>query len=165
MRFGDDGFETWYRAEHPRLVAVLALDSGDVEMARDAASEAFARALERWERVETMASPAAWTYKVALNVIRRHKRRVAMERLALRRQGPQLLVPAAVYPELWAAVRALPNRQRRAVGLRYVADLTEPRIAEVMDIAPGTVAATLHTARKALAASLGDPTLEETRHG
>lgn len=166
MRFRDEGFEVWYRAEHPRLVAVLALDSADVEVARDAASEAFARALERWERVGTMASPAAWTYKVALNVVRRHKRRVAMERLALRRQGPQRLVPpAAVTPELWAAVRALPSRQRRAVGLRYVADLTEPRIAEVMDIAPGTVAATLHAARKALAASLGDPTLEETHHG
>ncbi|CAN5423518.1 hypothetical protein BH23ACT9_BH23ACT9_38300 [soil metagenome] len=103
---------------------------------------------------------------MALNLVRRYKRRLALERLALRRRGPQLPAPsAAVYPELWAAVRALPNRQRRAVGLRYVADLTEPRIAEVMDIAPGTVAATLHAARKALAASLGDPTLEETRHG
>lgn len=59
MRFRDEGFEVWYRAEHPRLVAVLALDSADVEVARDAASEAFARALERWERVGTMASPTA----------------------------------------------------------------------------------------------------------
>lgn len=70
-----------------------------------------------------------------------------------------------LHPELWAAVRALPGRQRRAVGLRYLADLTEPRIAEVMDIAPGTVAATLHAARKTLAERLGDPAPEETRHG
>lgn len=100
MRSTDDGFEVWYRAEHPRLVAVLALESGDVEVARDAASEAFARALERWERVATMASPASWTYKVALNVVRRHKRRLALERLALRRRGPQLPAPSAgVHPE------------------------------------------------------------------
>lgn len=160
------GFEGWYRAEHPRLVAVLAVESGDLEVARDAASEAFARALERWERVGGMASPAAWTYKVALNVVRRRKRRVALERVALRRQAPPVpALPVELHPELWAAVRALPGRQRRAVGLRYLADLTEPRIAEVMAIAPGTVAATLHAARKTLAARLGDPAPEETRHG
>lgn len=166
MRSMADGFEVWYRDEHPRLVAVLAVESGDVEVARDAASEAFARALERWERVGAMASPTGWLYKVALNVVRRRTRRAAVERVALRRHAPLAPAPSGDrYPELWAAVRALPNRQRRAVGLRYLADLTEPRIAEVMGIAPGTVAATLHAARKTLAARLGDPPLEETRHG
>lgn len=161
-----EGFEGWYRDEHPRLVAVLAVECGDVEVARDAASEAFARALERWERVGAMASPSAWTYKVALNFVRRRKRRAGLERVTLRRQAPPAPVPPAdLSPELWAAVRALPNRQRRAVALRYMADLTEPRIAEVMDVAPGTVAATLHAARRTLAVRLGDPTPEETRHG
>ena len=35
---------------------------------------------------------------------------------------------------LWRRVRALPDKQRSAVGLRYVADLSHREIAEVMGI-------------------------------
>jgi DNA-directed RNA polymerase specialized sigma24 family protein len=40
------------------------------------------------------------------------------------------------------------------VALRYVADLGEREIADVMRISPGTVAATLNAARKRLAGNL-----------
>jgi DNA-directed RNA polymerase specialized sigma24 family protein len=39
--------------------------------------------------------------------------------------------------------------------LHYVADLSQKDVASVMGVAQGTVAATLHTARKRLADSLG----------
>lgn len=45
------GFESWYRSEHPRLVAAMAVVAGDTEVAREVTAEAFARALERWGRV------------------------------------------------------------------------------------------------------------------
>ena len=35
----DRGFETWYRAAHPRLLAALVVATGDIEAARDATSE------------------------------------------------------------------------------------------------------------------------------
>ncbi len=57
--------------------------------------------------------------------------------------------------ELWEAVRHLPHQQRVAVVLHYVADLSQRDVASVMGVAEGTVAATLHTARKRLADSLG----------
>ena len=57
--------------------------------------------------------------------------------------------------ELWDAVAALPERERTAVALRYLGDLTEAQVAQTMGVAPGTVAATLHAARTHLAASLG----------
>ena len=50
-------FEAWYRAAHPRLLAILIVASGDIEAARDAAAEAFTRALERWPRVHGMDAP------------------------------------------------------------------------------------------------------------
>jgi RNA polymerase sigma-70 factor (ECF subfamily) len=54
----------------------------------------------------------------------------------------------------WAAVRALPDRQRVAVVLHYVEDQSIDGIAEVLGIATGTVKATLHRARQTLAATL-----------
>jgi predicted RNA polymerase sigma factor len=79
----DDGggieFEAWYRREHPRLIGSLAALSGREDVAADAADEAFARALARWPRVSKMASPGGWTYRVALNELRRRLRRGATE--------------------------------------------------------------------------------------
>jgi DNA-directed RNA polymerase specialized sigma24 family protein len=72
----------------------------------------------------------------------------------LRHDPPPPVAPPAVESELWNAVRALPVRQRTAVALRYVCDLPQEQIAEVMHIAVGTVSATLTAARKRLAAEV-----------
>ncbi len=50
--------------------------------------------------------------------------------------------------EVWDLVRALPDRQRTALVLRYVADLAERDIASVMGVTRGTVASTLSDARR-----------------
>jgi len=57
---------------------------------------------------------------------------------------------------VWRAVRALPDRQRTAIVLRYVADLPEVDIAEAMHVSRGTVASNLSDARRSLARYLGD---------
>jgi RNA polymerase sigma-70 factor (ECF subfamily) len=62
--------------------------------------------------------------------------------------------PAVSDAPLVAAVAALPERQRLAVTLRYQCDLTQSQIAEVMGVAPGTIAAMLSTARRNLRAAL-----------
>ena len=147
-------FEDWYRGEYRNIVHSLVLITGNGEVAVEAASEACARALEHWERVSVMISPSGWTYTVGLNVARRALRRARIEALVLRRAAvaPRL---SEDWPELWEAVRRLPRQQRVAVVLHYVADLSQKDVASVMGVAQGTVAATLHTARKRLADSLG----------
>ncbi|HET9728878.1 MAG TPA: sigma-70 family RNA polymerase sigma factor [Acidimicrobiia bacterium] len=152
-------FEAFYLREHARLVASLTALSGDRDAAREATDEAFVRALERWKRVAAMESPAGWTYRVALNALRRTKRRAAMER----RVAPPPAMGSQTMPdaELWDVVRALPERQRQAVALRYVADLTEADIATAMRISRGSVASTLFDARARLAEVLGEPELVE----
>jgi DNA-directed RNA polymerase specialized sigma24 family protein len=148
-------FEGWYQREHPRVIGVVFVACGDPDVAEDAADEAFTRALARWPQVEAMGSPAAWVCRVALNVMRRRLRRRAIERRLLSGRRPAEGPPGpAAYPEVWAAVRALPERQRLAVVLRYVADLGEADIASVMDVTRGTVAASLAAARSRLAATL-----------
>ena len=147
-------FEAWYRHEHPRLVTLLAAATGDAPLARDAADEAVARAFERWERVSRMASPAGWTYRVALNIVRRRARRRALEYRILRRIRPDH-VPGPT-GELWMLVAELPPRQRTAVLLRHVGQLTEAEIADVMGVARGTVSSTLRNAYTRLGTEIDD---------
>ena len=160
------GFDDWYRGEWPRLVATFTLASGDRELGREIAAESLARALERWDRVSRMTSPGAWTYRVGLNLLRRHHRRLKSEHRALNRLATSPAsddMPDADI-ELWTAVRSLPPRERAAVVLRYCAGMTEPEIAIALEVATGTVSATLNHARARLRTALGGPT-EEVLHG
>lgn len=165
-----EGFEQWYVAEHARLVAALAVVVGHSDVAQELAAEAFARALERWERVAAMESPTGWVRIVALNLAKRRGRRLTLESRALRRRPLAVAAdpPDTIDPALWAAVRSLPDRQRSVIGLRVVLDLSQEETARLLGIRPGTVSATLVEARRrverALAESAPDD-LEEVGHG
>ncbi|MGH9280969.1 MAG: sigma-70 family RNA polymerase sigma factor [Acidimicrobiales bacterium] len=152
----EDGFEDWYRREHPRVLGVLCAVSGDPILARDATDEAFVRALDRWTRVRDMDSPAGWTYRVALNQLRKERGRRRPDEV------DEAVAPEpTTYADLWDAVRRLPPRQQTALVLRYIADLPEADIAAVMQVARGTVASTLYDARTRLAGMLAEAAVEE----
>jgi RNA polymerase sigma-70 factor, ECF subfamily len=149
-------FTTWYAEERDGLVRSLLVIGGDAEVARDAVAEAFSRAYERWGRVSAMRSPTGWVYRVALHEIRRRERRRRIEARLLRRRAepPPTIPPPEVDPELWAAVAGLPRREREVVVLRYVADLREREVGEVLGISEGAASAALVAARRRLAQAL-----------
>jgi DNA-directed RNA polymerase specialized sigma24 family protein len=154
-----NGFEEFYGRQHGPLVASLLLVTGDPDLAREGADEAFARALARWSRVGAMASPGGWVYRVALNVIRRRGRRRAIEARLLARRPPSPPVPAPA-GEAWLLVAGLPPRQRQVVVLRHVADLPEIEIARVLAISRSTVSSTLADAHRTLARRLRETPTE-----
>jgi RNA polymerase sigma-70 factor, ECF subfamily len=120
----------------------------------DAVDEAFARAWARWGRVQRMGNPVGWVYRVARNkAIRTHRRRAREAGGDPPDTGWQ---PPVADLDLWARVRELPERQREAVALHYVAGLTQAEVARAMRVRPGTIAATLNHARAALKTSLGE---------
>ena len=163
---GETTFDAFYGAHRDRLIAAVnAATRCGADAATDAVDEAFVRALARWPRVERMDAPAGWIFTVARNVVRKQRSRRSVESdLAARSHGfgppdhrsPATAVSTESQWELWDAVADLPERERTAVALRYLGDLTEPQVAAVMGIAPGTVSATLHAARKHLAEKLID---------
>ncbi len=152
----DAAFEAWYRALYPNLVASIGAVFGEMDLAREAADEAVARAYERWPRVRDMSSPNGWAYQVALNEARRRRRRQAVERRLLTRRGADNPAADGSTGELWQLVKALPARQRTAIVLRHVADLTEPEIGEAMGISRGGVSSTLRAAHASLRRQLVD---------
>jgi RNA polymerase sigma factor (sigma-70 family) len=152
-------FEVWYRRYHPALVAALTVVAGDRDAALDAADEAYVRALERWTRVSSMASPEGWAYRVGVNTLHRRAGRRRLERRAATGRLAATVIPD-LRPEVWDAVRALAPRQREAVALRYVLDMSEAQVAAVMRVAVGTASATLASATVRLAALLSTPERE-----
>jgi len=158
-------FDAWYRTEYPRVVNALALLTGDRQVSVDAASEAFVRALAKWDRVSKMERPGGWLYKVALNDARKKMRRVARDRSVATELdwAPTVSMPVEPDHQLWNAVAQLPDRTRSVVVLRYVADLTEPAIATALGVTRGTVATTLRRAHNTLATQLGPNYSSERR--
>lgn len=148
-------FEAWYLRVHPRLVAAMLLATGRADDAAEVADETCVRAYERWSRVSTMASPDGWAFRVAYNLVRRRGRRRALEAAILRRTQPAPPIPPPA-GEAWDAVADLPDRQRQVIVLRFVADLPEAQIAQILGISRGTVSSTLADAKARLADTLAE---------
>jgi RNA polymerase sigma-70 factor, ECF subfamily len=141
----DPGFERFYTAEAQHVFSAVFLLCRDRAVAEDATQEAFARALERWDRLWQQSWAGGWVTTTALNVARRSLRR---PRGALRvTREPNLLEQDV---ELWLAVARLPRRQREAVVLHYRLDLPVAEIAEILSCGPGTVRTHLVRARGTL---------------
>jgi RNA polymerase sigma factor (sigma-70 family) len=140
--------ERLYRERYFGFRNALATVTGSYDTARDALQEGFARALANSHQFRG-GSLAAWVWKIAYHA--------ALES----RKAPEVpgdvdpqLVDRNRDPELVAALRQLSPRRRLIIFLRYFADLSYDEIAEVCDVSPGTVAATLAQAKEALAATL-----------
>lgn len=146
-------FDTWYRSERPKVVASVAAITARPSLAAEAADEAFTRAVERWPRVGGMASPGGWVHRTALNVARRKLRREGQEGRLWRRISADVPkeAPPPMWPsDLWTALEALTPREREAMVLRHVGDLSTKDVATVMGVSQGTVSSTLHSARARL---------------
>jgi RNA polymerase sigma-70 factor (ECF subfamily) len=62
-----DDIERVLRAEHGRILAVLIRAFGDIDVAEEAAQDAFAEAVKRWPSTGLPPSPAGWLITTARN--------------------------------------------------------------------------------------------------
>lgn len=150
-------FDEVYAAHYANLTVQLYAYFGDRQEAQDVVQEAFCRALARWGTVSTYDDPVAWVRRVAWNLAVSRWRRARTALTFLRRQRvaePRVDGPDPERVALVAALATLPDTQRRAMVLRYLADLTVVEIAEREGVAEGTVKSWLHRARTTLATHL-----------
>src|SRR5688500_6495339 len=152
-------FEQWYRTTYPGLAEMVERAVPRSDVAVDATDEAFARAFANWERVQSMASPSGWVYRVAVNAARRQLSRARVETEKLHLGVPRQATPPPG-GETWLLVAQLPVRQRTAVVLRHVAGLTEAEVAGAMGVTRSTVSSTLASAYKTLCRELGGGPIE-----
>ena len=149
-----DAIEALFRQEFARLVRSFSVAFG-VEPATDAVQEAFIAADRRWEEISTYGDAAGWVRRVALNRLlneRRTQRRRSAILDSLR--APQVTGLTDEVLDLDRAIKALPTQQRLALCLHYLGGYRVDEVAEMMQIAVGTVKAHLHAARANLRLSL-----------
>jgi RNA polymerase sigma-70 factor, ECF subfamily len=157
-------FEAFYRDEVIALAALATSLVGDPQRGADLAQEALLRVYRSWAKVADLDRPGAWARRVTINLAIDAGRRRRREDRALGRLASATKAASEHESDdrFWAEVRRLPERQRAAVALRYVDDLTVEEIAAVMEISEGTVKSSLFAARRTLAERLH---AEEVRDG
>jgi RNA polymerase sigma-70 factor, ECF subfamily len=139
-----------YHARFEHFVRVAASICGDGDSGRDAVQAAFVSAVRTRRSFRGDGPLEAWVWRMVVNEAQRLAR-------APRAEPFEASYPAETSngrPDdpfgVRAVVAALPPRQREVVFLRYYADLEYRTIAQVLEIEPGTVAATLSKAHEAL---------------
>jgi RNA polymerase sigma-70 factor (ECF subfamily) len=158
-----DEFTDLIEGEYPRLVRALALSCGDRQVAEDAVQEALVRAWERLERGDQIRSMVGWVAVVAMNETRTVFRRSATERRAVARleaqigtrPGPGAADDAVDGASVRLAILSLPERQRAAVVLHHVLDISVDDTAELLGVTPGAVKNALFNGRRHLFDRLG----------
>ena len=134
-------------ARSPRMVHTAYLLTGDTHLARDLVQAALARTWPHWERVSA-GNPDAYVETVMVRLATTWWRRkwrgeiptdVLPEAGSMPGSMPSATSAVDDRLTLAAALRTLPPGQRRVVVLRYVEDMSIEQVAELLDLAPGTV--------------------------
>ncbi len=155
----DGGFEAFFREEHERLFRALWLLTRDRQEAEEVMQDAFLRLWERWDRVGVGPDPVAYLYRTAMNAWRSRLRRaaVAARRVVVHHERrPDEMIEVEDRDAIVRALATLPVRQRAAVVLMDVLDLSSERAGDVLGIRPVTVRVLAARGRAALATTIGE---------
>ncbi len=145
----DQDFDAYVVASGPRLKRLAFLLTGDLDTAEDLLQTAYAKALPRWSRIRTYDQPDAYMRRVLVNgrtsMWRRTRGREVLTDAVPDRPVLDTATTAVEANDLRRALRALPDKQRAAVVLRFWCDLSEQETAAAMGVSVGTVKS--HTSR------------------
>jgi RNA polymerase sigma-70 factor (ECF subfamily) len=144
--------EELYRRRYPAFRNVVATIVRDPDAAQDVVQETFARAFTKRRQLRDPDALESWVWRIALRAAR--ERGDVPPAIPLEDAFDPTLPQPQRDPDLDGALRALAPRRRLVVFLRYFAGLSYAEIAEALEIAEGTVAATLAQAREELAGAL-----------
>ena len=149
----------------PRLVSFAGRMLGDRAEAEDVAQEVMLRLWQMapdWRQGEAKVS--TWAYRVASNLCtdrlraRSRRRTGGLVEVAEPEDGAASALAGLIEADRMAALEAalaqLPERQREAVVLRHLEGLTNPEIAEILQIGVEAVESLTARGKRALSAAL-----------
>jgi RNA polymerase sigma-70 factor (sigma-E family) len=150
-------FDAFVAESTERLLRTAYLVVWDLHEAEDLVQETLFKVARRWPKVRRMEHPNAYACRILVNLALQGKPKRSRRRAELTQAGPSdsMASPAPfdTHDELYAALVALPPRQRAVLVLRYFLDLPEAEVADALQCSLGTVKST---------ASRGLARLEET---
>jgi RNA polymerase sigma-70 factor (sigma-E family) len=158
-----DDFGEFVRAALPGLLRYGHALAGNPHDGADLVQSVLEKVGSRWTTVvRTTGDPLAYVRRAMANTNISHWRRRRRESLCA--DLPE--TAAAPQPDafdnepLWQALRALPQRQRAVIVLRYYEGLSEAEIAQTLKVSPGTVKSQASKAMATLRTRLSGTTEE-----
>ncbi len=152
-----------HREEWARVVASLARRFGDLDVAEDAAAEAFATAVARWPADGVPPNPGAWltttANRKAIDRIRRERKRDGKQRDADMSYDPEPSQPLGAIEDdrlrliFTCCHPALSMEARVALTLRMVGGLTVPEIASAFLVQETTMGQRISRAKAKIKAA------------
>ena len=142
MGAGDEDFERFFDESFRRAFLVAHRIVGEAAQAEDVAAEAFIRAYARWPRLGEDPKRVGWVVRVTVNLaidVTRRRVRLMSGHPADAEDETVVLRLALV-----EALRRLPERQRQAVALRFLADMSEADVAAALGVSTGAVKSHVH---------------------
>jgi RNA polymerase sigma-70 factor (ECF subfamily) len=157
-------------ARHEKAMLAIARSyfASDAD-AEDAVQDAFVKAFQNLDQLETDSRFAAWlariTANISLNMIRSRSEKVSLAQFASTvqlhpRLGQTQFTPASLASKgersdvVKAALGRLPEDLRVVLMLRFGEDMSYEQIAQYLDVTPSTVQGRLHRGKEALKAAL-----------
>jgi len=152
-------FEEFYATNRSRLYTALCLVTGNREEAEEITQDAFLRVFERWDRVAAMDDPDGYLFRVGMNLFRNRYQRA---RLALRRafhpsRTVDELADVETRDEVVRLLQRLTPRERAAVVLTAIVDLSAEEAGRLVGIEASTVRALATRARAHMRHEAVDP--------
>ncbi|HKP91855.1 MAG TPA: sigma-70 family RNA polymerase sigma factor [Thermoleophilaceae bacterium] len=144
-------FQVLIDAHGDAIHRFLVASAGPVA-ADDCFQETFIAALRAYPRLRSGSNLRAWLFTIARNKAMDHHRATRRGPLPVG-EVPERAAPAPADPpngDLWAAVGALPEKQRAAIVLRFVADLSHREIGAVLECSDAAARRSVHEGLKRL---------------
>jgi RNA polymerase sigma-70 factor (sigma-E family) len=149
-----------YDAQYRSLVRLASLLVDDIGTCEELVQDAFVAVWRQRGRLYDPAKLPAYLRSAVLNGARSHLRKTQVRRrhvLPLPGSAPAAEVGGVAATEtdrVLGALRALPDRQREVLALRYYLDLSEAEIAHTLGISAGSVKTHASRGLAALATAL-----------
>lgn len=159
---GQDEFDGFVRARYADLLRFARALTGSPEDGADLLHDALAATLRAWDRVESHGDPEGYIRRAMVN------RNISLWRRRTREHVHLSLAPdpppTADHESrvsVWAAIRALPPRQRTVVALRFYEELPVSQVADLMGCSDGTVKSQTAKAVAKLRLALADSSFSQ----
>jgi RNA polymerase sigma-70 factor, ECF subfamily len=172
-RSSDRAFiEELFARHHGEIYAYLMRMMRDADLAADLAQDTFIRAYRAIESLEDRAKARAWLYQIAHRIALdeiRHRRIVRFMPLTLESHGAapsaeHLAMEMRLSGPLARALARIPERQRAALLMAEVGDLTGLELADALGVSHVAARALLTRARESLRQALADEKRQEKEH-
>jgi RNA polymerase sigma-70 factor (ECF subfamily) len=154
-------FERLWQEHRPRVWRLIARLAGGADLADDLTQEVSLRAFQAFGSFRGEAGAFTWLYRIAVNVVNRHRER---RRDLLPLDAPevaQLPADTACGPEpmalqadrramVWSAIERLPEEMRTTLVLQVYEGLKYREVAAILNVPVGTVKSRLSHAMRRL---------------